>query len=301
MIALSTSAFYEQANRQIGSLRSQAETLQQQVGSGNRLTHSSDDPVAAARLRALDRADRLSQIDQRSADKAGADLQLTDSALGSIADIIARAQELALSAASGTLSTDQRTAIGSELEGMQQSLLVVANARDSAGHALFGGQTAGAAYGLAGGTFTYQGTDTVAPLDLGEGQSVTPALTGPEVLAFNQAGQPGDLFAVLGTLAAAMATDTAPDAARSALDGLGAALDKVTTAQAVVGSRIGLVELLNERRTDQAELSGSERDSVGGADLATSITRLQQVMTVLEASQASFVRLSSLSLFQMLR
>ncbi len=35
---------------------------------------------------------------------------------------------------------------------------------------------------------------------------------------------------------------------------------------------------------------------VGGADLATTMTRLQEMMTVLEASQASFVRLSSLSL-----
>ena len=44
-----------------------------------------------------------------------------------------------------------------------------------------------------------------------------------------------------------------------------------------------------------------ERAAVGGADLATTMTRLQEVMTVLEASQASFVRLSGLSLFNMLR
>jgi flagellar hook-associated protein 3 FlgL len=44
-----------------------------------------------------------------------------------------------------------------------------------------------------------------------------------------------------------------------------------------------------------------ERETIGGADLATTITRLQEVMTVLEASQASFVKLSGLSLFTMLR
>ncbi|OZA91497.1 MAG: hypothetical protein B7X57_10130, partial [Erythrobacter sp. 34-65-8] len=39
---------------------------------------------------------------------------------------------------------------------------------------------------------------------------------------------------------------------------------------------------------------------VGGADLAATISRLQQVMTTLEASQASYARLASLSLFDRL-
>lgn len=59
MINLSTSAFYDRAGRQIGVLRAEAEKLQQQVGTGQRLTRSSDDPVAAARLRTLERAERL--------------------------------------------------------------------------------------------------------------------------------------------------------------------------------------------------------------------------------------------------
>ena len=48
MINLSTGAFYERSTTQIGSLRARAETLQQQIGSGERLALPSDDPVAAA-------------------------------------------------------------------------------------------------------------------------------------------------------------------------------------------------------------------------------------------------------------
>ena len=40
---------------------------------------------------------------------------------------------------------------------------------------------------------------------------------------------------------------------------------------------------------------------VGGADIAVTMTRLQETLTILEASQASFVRLANLSLFSMLR
>ena len=78
MISLSTSAFYERATRQIGGLRTQAENLQQQIGSGERLSRSSDDPVAAARMRMLNRGERLAEIDQRNSDRAQTDQKMAD-------------------------------------------------------------------------------------------------------------------------------------------------------------------------------------------------------------------------------
>ncbi len=58
---------------------------------------------------------------------------------------------------------------------------------------------------------------------------------------------------------------------------------------------------MSERRENNAERIAEERLNVGGADIATTMTRLQETMTVLEASQAGFVRLANLSLFSMLR
>lgn len=303
MISLSTSAFYERATRQVGTLRAQAEELQQQIGTGQRLSRSSDDPVAAARLRTLARGERLAEIDQRNSDVASTDLALTDDALGSVANVVIRAQELATRAANGVLSPEQRASIGTEISNLQQSLLLVANGRDSAGHALFGGQAAGAAYELVGGAYAYVGTPTKDGVDLGEGQSVVPALTGPEVFDIEVGGVQTDLFAVLGNLAAAL-QDPAGDqagASRAALDGLAAGLDKVTTGQTVVGARMGWVELMDERRIATSELVAGEQETIGGADLAATMTRLQEVTTVLEASQASFVRLANLTLFDMMR
>ena len=75
----------------------------------------------------------------------------------------------------------------------------------------------------------------------------------------------------------------------------------MTTSQTVVGARMGWVELMNDRRDATSELVADEQQQIGGADLAKTMTRLQEVTTVLEASQASFVRLSGLTLFDMLR
>jgi len=301
-VNLSTAAFYDKSNRYLTDLRGQAAKLQEQASTGNRLTTSSDDPVAAARLRSLSRGERLAEIDQGGSDAAMAEMSLVDSALGSAADIVIRVQDLAQQAANGITTDSQRIALGVEVADLQRSLLTIANGENGSGHALFGGQGVGDAYAEAGGVVTYQGSGASKAIDLGEGQTVTPSLTGPDVFAFEAGGTATDLFAVLGALSSSLQGDgTDPVAAsRTALEGLSAGLDRVTTAQAVVGSRMNWVELMDERRTTNAELRAEETKDLGTADLATTISKLQEVMTVLEASQASFVRLANISLFDQL-
>lgn len=303
MINLSTGAFFERATRQIGTLRERANKLQDQIGSGERLSRSSDDPVAAARLRTLARRERLAEVDQRNADRAMGDLQLTDKALESLAEITIRARELAMQAANETLGVEQRQMLRAEIDGLRESVLLVANSRNGAGQALFGGQAAGLAYEDTGAGITYVGTDTAESVGIGDGQSVTRSLTGPEVLTFDFEGTPTDVFAVLATLSAAL-QDPLADAAsagRLAMAQLDSGLDQVTTAQTIVGARMGWIEIIDERRLASGELVAEERSEIGGADLATTMTRLQEILTVLEASQASFVRLANLSLFNSLR
>jgi flagellar hook-associated protein 3 FlgL len=303
MINLSTSAFYERANRQIGDLRKQANTMQQQIGTGQRLERSSDDPVAAARLRTLARTERITAIDQRNSEAATTDLQLTDNALEAVASLVIRVKELATQAGNGTLSAEQRASIGVEVSAMGSNLLAIANTRSAAGHALFGGQSTGQAYTLSGTTVGYAGTPSVDAIDLGDGQSVQPGLTGPEVFNFTASGGPTDLFAVLNGLAAALQGGVADpaQAARDALATLDTGLEKVTTAQTVVGARMGWVEMLDDRRVSMGELVATEQQQIGGADQATTMIRLQEMLTVLDASQASFVRLANVSLFNQLR
>ena len=102
MINLSTGAFYERSATQIGSLRARAESLQEQIASGQRLERSSDDPVAAARLRMLDREERISSVDTRNSQTAENNLKFADQAFSQVATMISRARELALLAASAT-------------------------------------------------------------------------------------------------------------------------------------------------------------------------------------------------------
>ena len=302
-INTSTSAFYDRSMQGIASLRAEAESLQNSMASGQRLTRSSDDPVAASRLRQLSHADALSTINTANAERATTDLSLTDSALSSFAGYVTRVKELATQAANGTLTAAQRSGIGTEIAAIRSNVLSLANSRDAAGHALFGGETAGAAYQTdALGNASYIGTASVSDLPLGDGQTVSRGLTGPEFMDFSVNGNPTNLLAVLKGLSDDLLGGAAnPQAsANAALDVLDAGLDAVSTAQTVVGTRLAWIDLTSERRTNLGEMRSTEEASVGGTDLAATVAKLQETMTVLQASQASFARLAGLSLFDLL-
>jgi flagellar hook-associated protein 3 FlgL len=303
-ISTSTSAFFDRSINDMGTLRKQSETLQEQLSKGDKLARSSDDPVAASRMRVLQRADSLSQIDSANANRANADLNLADSALSSFTNYVTRAKELATQAATGTLTDAQRASLGNELQQIYGNLVSLANSRDSAGHALFGGESAGDAYTLdASGNATYVGTASSGDLALGDGQSITRGLTGPEFLNFSVNGTPTNLLAVVKSLGDALQGGVADpqSAARDGMTALDAGLDAVTTGQTVVGSRLSWIDLTSQRRTNLGELRANEEQDIGGTDIASTIAQLQQSMLVLQASQASFSKLASLSLFDVLR
>lgn len=299
IISTSTSAFYERSVQDMTSLRKQAEALQASLGSNQKLSRSSDDPVTASRLRVLTRADKLANIDETNANRATADLTLTDSALSSFATFITRARELATQAATGTLTPTQRSTIGVELDQIYGNLVTLANARDSAGHALFGGESAGDAYQLdASGNAVYIGTASSGELPISEGQTVQRGLTGPEFLNFDAGSGPTNLLAVVKDLARELQVGANPQgSANASLTALGKGLEAVTTGQTLVGSRLSWIDLTTERRTNLGELRADEQEQIGAPDIGATIAQMQQLMVVLEASQAGFTKLAGLSLF----
>lgn len=304
MISNSTSAFYERATLGMSDLRKQAEALQSQLGSGQKLSRSSENPVVASRLRQLARSDNMAQIDAVNANRATADLNLTDQALSSFTGNMQRVLEIATATSNGTLNDTQRQAYAVELNGINSSLLALANSRDSAGHSLFGGELAGQPYALDGsGNAVYSGTATAGEISLGEGQTVSRGLTGPEFLNFSVNGNPTDLMAVVKTLADALQAGGTGvgQAAQDSMTAVQAGLDSIGTAQTVVGARLSWIDLTTEHRTNLGELRNQEETDIGVTDIPTTMARLTQMTTVLEASQASFSKLSGLSLFDMLR
>ena len=281
-------------------LRERAEGLQQQIATGERIAISSDDPVAAAQLRGLARAERLAQVDTASAASASTSLRLADDVLQSLGEQITRARELTVQAASDAISDDDRKLIGLELEAIYESMFSAANTVDGNGRPLFAGNTGGPAYALdASGLPAYAGSAVAAEADLGDGVIFPLGVTGPDVFNFTADGTPTNMLAFVKSLSVALQGGVADPAgaARAALDGFAEGLDSLSRAQTSIGVRVAWIETVQDRQFFTAEARAEQQLDTGGVDFASTIAELQQMLTVLEASQASFARLSQLSLF----
>lgn len=300
----STTSFYTTAADQLAALQQQASAVTTAISSGSQFSAASDNPTAAAQMRLLQLADKQASVDTASLNKATANLQLADSAMSQMINDINQARTLTTQAATGTISVANRAAIGTQLEQIQADLLTLANSRDSNGNALFGGGATGNAYAKdATGAAVYQGAATSQTLPIGSGQTVATSMTGPEVLTITDAsGNQVNLIDAIGALATALKAggSGAQTAASDGLTTLSNGLDAVTTAQTVIGTREAWIALTVQNQTAQSTARATEESQVGDTDVSKAAIKLQQLTTALQASQASFVRLSQLSLFNVL-
>jgi flagellar hook-associated protein 3 FlgL len=295
-----TRAFYDRSTQQMSALLAQAQALQTQISTGHRLANASDDPAAAAQLRALARSDTLAKVGTDNADRATNDLNTVDTALNSLVDLINQARTLAQQAANGTASAPDKRSIGQTLLQLHDEMLALANTQDASGNPLFGGNATGAAYVVnASGQAVYAGSGSPGTLPLGNGQSVTRSITGPDFLNFTVGGNATDLLTEVQNLGNALSSGatSASTQASASLDAFSAALDTVSTQQAIVGARLQWIDTATQTRTALADQRMTSETTLGGTDLTTAIANLQSVSTVLQASQSGFAKIAALSLF----
>ena len=306
MTSVSTSAFYDSAIFNMNSLQSQVNDLQTSISTGNKFQSANQDPLAAAQMRSLQMSDTLYSADSANANAAQANLSLTDSTLSQFSSVVTQISTLATQAATGTLTDTQRASIGTQVGQLYSNLVSLANTKDANGNALFGGSASGAAYTLdAAGNASYAGKGSANTVSLGTGLNVTTGITGPEFLNFTSGGTATNLLSVVNNLANVLqgnVTGTAPQAgANAALTQLSDGLNAITTAQTLVGARENWVSTTTTIQTQLKQQRAQSESDIGGTDISTAVSRLQQTMTVLQAAQATFVKVAGISLFSLLQ
>lgn len=293
--SVSTRAFYDTAASRMTTLTGQTDTLMTQLSTGKRIHAASDDSLAWARLQALAQAKTDATTDTANVKLAQSILQQGDSTLTAITTQLQQASELAVQAGNGTLNPDGKAAIATQLSGILESLVSLANTRDARGLPLFGGDGAGAAVTRnADGTLAFA-TGKAGAIPIGEGQTVE---TGAPASAFLKAGDLDIGAALTAMIEALNAGGTIPE---DATDALKAISEQTTATQAALGARAARVDLVAAQQTTAATDREIARSDLEDVDMTTAITELQKTMTVLQATQASFSKLSSLSLFDYLR
>lgn len=297
---IASSLFYNQATTTLGTLSERAGELQTQISTGKKLTAPSSDAVAYRQLSNVTRTGADATQDAKNVTLASTLLSASDATLGDIEEQLQQARELAIQANSGTLPADQKKTIASALDAMIEDLLKLVNTRDTSGAPLFGGASGDTAYTQAAdGTISYAGTGTPGAIPIGEGSSLRATITGEEVFDNlpKADGTTTDMFKVLQDLSASLKTG---GDAGTAIDDLKTALDSVGNARASLGARGARLDLEQQRLTNAAAAREETRSSLEDTDVTAAVIELQKTMTVLQATQASFSKLTSLSLFNYL-
>ncbi len=302
-VSNSTGAFFERSLSQMSTLRNSLESLQTEIATGVRIQRGSDDPVGASRLRALTRLERRGDTEAENTARLGQDLSEASNQIEGVVSILQRARELAVAAANDPVGESGRAAIAEELEQLAEEMFARSNSLSITGAPLFAGTAGGPAFVRdANGAVTYNGNGQNGAVPVAPGTEIERGVTGEQLFEFDDNGTPSSSFAVLTGLAAALrggAVDPA-QAAQDALSGIDSALENASRSQTIIGTRLAWVEGIQQDQQNRAVDVAEQRSDIADTDIADTIVRLQQTLTALEASQASFTRVSSLTLFNAL-
>jgi flagellar hook-associated protein 3 FlgL len=267
--------------------------LQEEMSSGKSLQRPSDSPtgtVSALRLKADIR--RSEQLARNAADGLGwlgtADTTLTDG-IG----LIRKARELVLSGANAATGASQREAIATEIEGIREGLLAVANTTYLKQPIFAGTATPTSAYDGAG---TYQGNTGQITRTVAAGVKVEVNLNGEEV--FGPTGN--DVFKVLTDVADHLRNDPAELTATD-LGRIDESFLRIQNALSTVGSRYHQVEAMAQR-TDAIRIDATRQLSeVEGVDLPATIVELQLQEVAYQAALGATAKVIQPSLLDFLR
>ncbi len=306
MTQVNTRAAHAAAVARMAAISAEADAVQAQISTSKRVNMPADDPVSFTRAAVLRRADTAATATQRGIDAASRRLSETDTALSSISDLVQRARELALQGSNDTVSADDRSILATELGQLSAQFATLADSRGSDGERLFGGAAAnGPAYVTgADGVVRWAGAGAPAAVAVG-GARVIGGLTGPDAFGTTDAATgSADLFATLTGLGTALTTADPVlrrTALNTALDQLDGHVTRLATARAIGGARSARLQDERDRIAKTSLATQGDLSKLEDVDMSAAIARLQRLTTVLQATQASFVKISNLSLWDQLR
>lgn len=301
---VSTGMIYQAGTSAIQRQTADMLHTQQQLSTGRRILTPADDPVAAARALEVTQAKSVNEqytLNQGAAKDA---LGLAENKLAAVVDLIQHLQERAVQGGNGTLNASDRQSIAADLRSAFDELMGLANSTDGNGQYLFSGyqgNTVPFSGDVAAGV-AYAGDDGQRRLQVGPSRQIPVSDAGSDVFLRIQdsTGASRSLFETVGNLATALETEsgsTLSASVNTAIGDLSLALDNVLRVQADVGSRLREIDALASVTEDLDLQYATTLSRLQDVDYAQAISDLTLQQTYLEAAQKSFLRVSSLSLF----
>ncbi|GAA4301034.1 flagellar hook-associated protein FlgL [Klenkia terrae] len=267
--------------RNMGQNLSAIAKLNDQISSGKALTRPSDSPSGTST--AMRTRTDLAANDQYTFNisQASTTLAAADGALGTMGDMLRRVRDLTVQAANtGAQSPQSLQALSTEVSGLRDGLLAMAN-RTVDGRPVFGGATSSSQAYDTDGTFTGRaGVDQNVRISPTE--SVRTDIDGPT--AFGSGSS--DVFALVKRIAEKM-TDTPTGDLNASIADIDSALGRLTTARTEVGVRVNRVDTVKSVNADNVLALKSQLADVEDIDPAKAYLELTLRQNAYQAALAA--------------
>ncbi len=136
---VSTKLFNAQATKNFGKINEQIQDTQAKIASGKSFLKASDDPVTASNLSAKREQKILLDRFVKNGHTAKTRLDLADSGLNQVINVLTRFSEISIQAANDTNGVDDRLAMVKEMEELATLVLEITNTQDANGKSIFAG------------------------------------------------------------------------------------------------------------------------------------------------------------------
>jgi len=287
----------------IGRNLTRMETYQKKLATGKKISVPSDDPVVAARALKL-RTD-VSQIEQhkRNVDDAMSWLEITESSLSNVGDILHRARELAVQGSNGTSTAEDTEKIAQEVEQLKGQLVQIGNAT-YAGRYIFSGFKTDTKLINEDGTFAIDVDNTESIMyEIGISDNINVNVMGGQLFndgAVATAGETGQLVQNITDFAEALKTGN-KDIINDSIARFDDDMNNLLAIRAGVGARYNRLELTSSRlendKLNFTELMSENED----VDQAENIMLLKSEENVYKASLSGGAKIIQTSLVDFLR
>ncbi|WP_044177583.1 flagellar hook-associated protein FlgL [Phytobacter massiliensis] len=313
---ISTQMMYEQNMRGITSSQSKWLEYGEQMSTGQRVNKPSDDPIAASQAVVVSQAQEQNDQYKLARTFANQKISLEESVLQQATGAITAAHSSVVAAANGTLSDDDRASMATQLQGLRDQLMNLANSTDGNGRYIFGGyKTADAPFDAK--TGAYNGGTEAITQKVDAARTMVIAHTGDEVfnhISSNAIPEPDgkpsqtNVFNILDDAIKALNVPVAGNAAaqatsQAALDkanrGLNNALNNVSSVRAELGTQLDELTKLDTLGDDRALSLKTQMSSLVDVDWNEAISSYTMQQAALQASYKAFSDMQGMSLFQL--
>ncbi|MGG5572683.1 flagellar hook-associated protein FlgL [Vibrio diazotrophicus] len=268
--------------------------VMQQMSTGERMTKLSDDPMASIKLLNLEREDSAITQYQNNIANVKTILSSQEVYLDSVTDSLQNMRDRILWGANGTMTTDDRAGIITELNNLRDSITSAFNAQDEEGVHLFSG-TATDTPSLDA-NYNILGNSDKRVVTVAKGVTMETNITALDVLDLG--GGNNILKSIDGLIAEFQApTANFQTEVSNTINDLDITANNVLSAITEMGGRHNNLDLMNSSHTDNKLFVEKVNDELSALDYSEASVRLNSFMAALQATQASYVKIDGLSLF----